>query len=139
MANEVYGSDIYLIINDMSFANEQGLTNNETSDILETTNKHSPSRRKTYKAFESTGTISVNGLYALEDPTGQIGYDALKALQLAGTEIEYELGYFSTGGVIESGNGVIQNCNMSANKGELVSFDLTIQKSGAYVTAEYSS
>jgi hypothetical protein len=139
MANEIYGGDLYLIINDDKFGNEQGVTNNESSDVLETTNKHSASRRKTYKAFESTGTISANGLYTLADPSGMKGYHTLKALQLAGTAVTYEIGYFSTGGVIETGSGVIQTCNLSANRGELVTFDITIQKSGAYAEAAYSS
>jgi hypothetical protein len=139
MADEIYGGDLYLIIDDDKFANEQGLTNNETSDVLETTNKHSADRRKTFKAFESTGTISVNGLYTLADPSGMTGYHSLKALQLAGTEIDYEVGYFSNGGVIESGKGVIQNCNLSANRGELVTFDITIQKSGSYSEDPYAS
>jgi len=139
MANEIDGRDIYLIIDDDRFANEQGLTNAETSDMLETTNKHTPNKRKTFIASESTGTITCNGLYCVDDPSGQTGYHDLKAKQKAGTEIEYELGYFANGGIIESGKGYITSINMNANRAEIATFDVTIQKSGDYAEAAYAS
>jgi hypothetical protein len=137
--NEIYGGDVYLIINDDKFGNEQGVTNNESADMIETTHKHTPNKRKTYIPGESTGTLSANGVYTLEDPTGMKGYHTLKGYQKAGTLVNYEIGYFSTGGVIESGKGFIQNCNLSANRGEMVQFDVTIQKDGDYEEDAYSS
>jgi predicted secreted protein len=139
MADEIYGGDVYLIINDDKFGNETGVTNNESSDIIETTHKHTPSKRKTYIVGESTGTISANGVYTLSDPTSSIGYYSLLELQKTGEEVDYEIGYFSTGGIIESGKALIQNCNLSANRGEMVQFDITLQKTGDYDVDTYSS
>ena len=139
MANEVDGREVYLIINEKIFVNEQGLTNNETADTLETTNKHTLNKRKTFIGSESTGTISVNGGYCITDPAGYTGYHALKALMKAQTQVTYEVGKFAAGGMIESGNGIITGCNLTANRGSLVTFDVTIQKTGDYAEAEYSS
>lgn len=139
MANEVDGRDVYLIIDDLILVNEQGLTNNETADTIETTNKHTVNYRKTFIGSESTGTISANGSYSITDPTGYTGYHALKAKQKARTPVTYEVGKFATGGMIESGSGIITGCNQSANRGSLVTFDITIQKTGDYTEAQYSS
>jgi len=133
------GTDIYLIINDLIFANEKGVANNETSDSLETTTKHSPSKRKTFIAGESTGTITANGLYEISDTAGDIGYHTLKALQLAGTAVTYELGYQATGGVIESGSAIITAINMSSDQNTPGAYDISLQKTGVYTEATYSS
>lgn len=139
MANEVDGREVYLIINDTILVNEQGLTNNESTDTLETTNKHTVNKRKTFISSESTGTISANGGYALSDPSGYIGYEAIKALQKAGTTVNYEVGKFDTGGIIEAGTAIITACNLTANRGSLVTFDVTLQKTGDYSSNPYQS
>jgi len=139
MANEIDGRDIYLIIDDDKFANESGLTNSENSDMLETTNKHTTNKRKTYLSSESTGTITCNGMYCVTDPTDTTGYHDLKAKQKAGTKIAYEVGYFADGGIIEAGNGFIQSITMNANRNEVATYDITIQKDGDYSEDTYSS
>lgn len=139
MANELNGSDIYLIIDNDIFANEKGVSNSESTDTLETTNKHSTAKRKTFIGGESTGTITANGLYCVSDPSGTTGYHDLKAKQLAGTAVTYEVGYVATGGIIESGSGIITACNMSADQNGAAVYDISIQKSGVYAEASYSS
>jgi hypothetical protein len=139
MANEINGRDVYLILDDLKFANEQGLTNSETIDMLESTNKHSPNKRKTFIADESTGTITANGFYCITDPTGTAGYHALKAIAKAGTEISYELGNFATGGIIESGKCLINTITQNANRAELSTYDISLQKTGDWVEATYAS
>lgn len=139
MANELDGREIYLIINDTILVNEQGLTNNETADTLETTNKHTVNKRKTFIPSETTGTISANGSYCITDPNGYIGYHAIKALMKANTQVNYEIGKFAAGGKIESGTAIITACNLSANRGSLVTFDITLQKTGDYSEDTYES
>ena len=139
MANELDGREIYLIINDTSLVNEQGLTNNESADTLETTNKHTVNKRKTFIPSETTGTISANGSYCITDPTGYIGYHAIKALMKANTIVTYEIGKFASGGKIEAGSALITACNLSANRGSLVTFDITLQKTGDYTEGSYES
>ena len=136
---EVDGRDVYLVIDDLIFVNEQGVTNNETTDTIETTNKHTVNYRKTFIGSESTGTISANGSYSITDPTGYTGYHALKEKQKARTVVTYEIGKFATGGKIETGSGIITACNQTANRGSLVTFDITIQKTGDYTESTYSS
>ena len=139
MANELDGREIYLIINDTILVNEQGLTNNESADTLETTNKHTVNKRKTFIPSETTGTISANGSYCITDPTGYIGYHAIKALMKANTIVTYEIGKVASGGKIEAGSALITACNLSANRGSLVTFDITLQKTGDYTEGSYES
>ena len=139
MANELDGRGFYLIIDDLIFANEIGASNNETTDSIETTSKHTSSKRKTFITGESTGTISANGLVSLTDAFGDIGYEELKVKQLAGSSVTYEFGYMGTDGTIESGSAIITSLNMTANKNEAVTYDISLQKTGAYTTANYSS
>lgn len=139
MANELDGRDIYLIINDTIFANEQGLTNSETQETMETTSKHSTSARKTFIYGDGTGTITANGFYCITDPSGQIGYHALKALKNAKTKVTYELGYFTAGGIIEVGTALITAINMTANLGSPATFDISLLKDGNYLEVNYDS
>lgn len=139
MADEIKGRDIYLIIDDDKFANEQGMTNSETMDTIEVTNKHTPDNRKAFITDTSTGTITCNGFYTLADGSGEVSYHSLKAKYLAGAAITYELGYFDTGGVIESGSALITAINLNANTGEASTFDISLQKTGAYAETAYSS
>jgi hypothetical protein len=139
MANEVYGGDVYLIIDDLILVNEQGATNSETSDMLESTNKHTPNKRKTFEYGESTGTISANGMLALTDPSGYAGYYALLAKQKARTKVTYEIGEMVAGGKVETGTALINSVNKAANRGELVTFDISLQKDGDYAVTTYSS
>lgn len=139
MANNIKGRDIYLIIDDDKFANEQGLTNSETMDTLETTDKHTPNNRKTFITDTSTGTITANGFYCLTDADGEVAYHSLKTKYKAGTLVAYELGYFDTGGVIESGNAYITNINLNANSGEVATYDISLQKTGDFTEGSYTS
>lgn len=139
MANEVYGGDVYLIIDDLVLVNEQGATNSETSDMLESTNKHTLNRRKTFEYGESTGTITANGMLALTDPSGYGGYYALLAKAKARTKVTYEIGEMVDGGKVETGTALINSVNKAANRNELVTFDISLQKDGDYVIADYSS
>jgi predicted secreted protein len=139
MANELDGSGIYLIISDLIFANERGVTNSESGDSLETTNKHSTSKRKTFIGGETTGTITANGLYCVTDPSGTIGYESLKATYLARTPVTYEVGYVASGGKIESGSAIITALNMTANENEPASWDISLQKTGVWSIDDYSS
>jgi predicted secreted protein len=139
MANNINGSEIYLIINDDWFANEKGLSSSGSTDVLETTDKHSTGKVKTYLSGEHGGTISVNGLYCVSDPSGQIGFHDIDALRLAGTAVTFELGYFASGGIIQSGSALITACNLSADQNSPGAFDVTLQKSGAYTESDYSS
>lgn len=139
MANELNGTGIYLIIEDDIFANETTVSNSESTDAIETTNKHSTAKRKTFIGGESTGTITASGMYCVTDPSGMTGYHDLKAFQLAGTSVTYEIGYVASGGMIETGEGIITACNMTAGKNEAATFDITIQKTGVYTEAAYSS
>ena len=139
MANELDGSGIYLIIDDEIFANERGLTNSETMDSLETTSTHSTSKRKTFITGESTGTITANGLYAVTDATDYDGYHALKTKMLAGSSVTYEVGSRGARGEIETGSAIITSLNMTANENEPATYDITLQKTGVYTEAEYSS
>jgi len=133
------GTDIYLIINDYKFAYEKDASNSENSDMIETTTKHSTSKRKTFIAGESTGKITANGLYEITDAAGDIGYHALKALQLAGTAVTYEYGYQATDGVIESGSALIESINEGTPQNGVATYDISLQKTGAYSEASYSS
>lgn len=139
MANEIEGREIYLIIDDDIFANEQGLANNETQDTMETTNKHTTNGRKTFIYGDGTGTITANGFYCVTDPSGQTGYHDLKAKKKAKTKVVYELGYFKAGGIIESGTALITAINMKADNGSVATFDISLQKDGDYTEAEYNS
>lgn len=139
MANEKDGRGFYLIIDDNYFANEQGFTNNETTDSLETTHKHTPNKRKTFITGESTGTITANGMYGLTDAEGYSGYEALKAKQLAGEEVSYEIGLMEAGGKVESGTAIITAINLTANRNEPATYDISLQKTGAYTATDYSS
>jgi predicted secreted protein len=139
MANELDGRGIYLIIDDSIFANEQGVTNSETKDSLETTNKHTPNKRKTFITGEGTGTITANGLYAITDETGYDGYHALKTKMKAGAAVTYELGYMQSGGLVETGSAIITSLNMTANRNEPATYDITLQKTGDYTETSYSS
>lgn len=139
MANEINGSDIYLVVNDLTFVNERGVSNSETGDSLETTNKHSTNKRKTFIGGETTGTITANGLYCVTEAAGTIGYESLKTIYKARTAVTYELGYVATGGKIESGSAIITNLNMTANENEPASWDITLQKTGDFSVDDYSS
>ena len=139
MANEKDGRGFYLIIDDNYFANEQGFTNNETTDSLETTHKHTPNKRKTFITGESTGTITANGMYGLTDGVGFSGYETLKAKQLAGEEVNYEIGFMEEGGKVESGTAIITAINLTANRNEPATYDISLQKTGAYTVNDYSS
>ena len=139
MANEKDGRDIYLIIDDLIFANENGLSNSETTDSLETTNKHTANKRKTFITGEGTGTITANGLYCITDPDGQIGYHALDTKRKAGTAVTYELGNFAAGGKVESGSAIITSLNATYNRNEPATYDITLQKTGDYTSDDYSS
>ena len=139
MANEKDGRDIYLIIDDLIFANEQGLSNSESVDSLETTNKHTANKRKTFITGEGTGTITANGLYCISDPSGQIGYYALDTKKKAGTAVAYELGNFAASGKVEAGSAIITSLNATFNRNEPATYDITLQKTGDYTIDDYSS
>jgi predicted secreted protein len=139
MANEKDGRGFYLIIDNNYFANEQGFTNNETTDSLETTHKHTPNKRKTFITGESTGTITANGMYGLTDGAGFSGYETLKAKQLAGEEVNYEIGLMEAGGKVEAGTAIITDIKLTANRNEPATYDISLQKTGAYTVNDYSS
>lgn len=139
MSNEIDGRDVYLIIDDLIFANEQGLTNSETQDTMETTNKHTTNSRKTFIPGDGTGTIAANGFYCVTDPNGTAGYHALKAKMKAKTVVIYELGKFGTSGIIESGSAIITAVNMASALGSPATFDLSLQKTGDYTETPFTS
>lgn len=133
MANEINGRDVYLVIDSQIFANEQGLTNSETTDTMETTSKHTTNGRKTYIAGDSTGTITANGFYCISDPAGTIGYHALKVHQKAGDILTYELGRFDGINEVEMGSCIITSINMNAALGSPATYDISLQKTGDYL------
>jgi predicted secreted protein len=139
MANEIDGRDIYLIIDNDIFANEQGLANNETQATMETTNKHTTNSRKTFIYGDGTGTITANGFYCVTDPSGQTGYHDLKAKMKAKTKIVYELGKFGIGGIIETGTALITAINMKADLNSPATFDISLLKDGDYTEVNYDS
>ena len=136
---ELDGRDIYLILDDDIFASENELSDSEEADMLETTDKHTPNKRKTFISGETTGTITVSGLYVVTPGSGKIGYHDIKTKFKAGTAVSYELGYMGAGGKIEAGDALVQSISRTANRNAVATYSITLQKTGDYTEGDYTS
>lgn len=101
-------------------------TINITADTVETTTKSS-GWAKTYEANQYSWEVTLSGVYDLT------GTGNLVSLLVAGTQVgvQCDIGGTASGADKFSGTGVITSISSTGDQGDITTYDITIQGSGA--------
>lgn len=122
------GTTLVLKLATKLFVGESSNSLNLTSDMIETTSKHSTGKAKTYIPGEVGGTISGAGMY---DPSSSDwGYSTAVAAWKAGTQLAFVVGGTIAGDKTWTGNCYITSLTLDNPQNDKSTFSVELQIDG---------